>query len=576
MNHSFLKKICLAAVPFCLSASVAHAVELETLNIKQQTSHYMDMKQRITRIAVGNKDIASVVQLPGSANEFLIVTKANKGSTALFVWTADGARHEYLIVVSPEDPGQAMIGRLLLTGTVENQYEKNYALQTARLFVNGGTDSSLLVGSGFDMTLDTDTATNSGRSGEVELAKSETAGQVIDLLQILRPTQIRLEAQIIEINSEAAKDLGLRYGLDPASSPGIFSFGEDYTNHAHTTISDSYSSGWSNSYGGGSSSSYSDSSNYSSGDSYSYSGTADDGSTSGNNFSNSSSNSSSNSRNNSSSSSRNNDYSNSRNSSFSRTVTSTWNDFRRFGNNPIKWIGQHFAPINVQLRLLVTNGKAKILSRPSVMTLSGEQSTIQIGGEIPYSTYDDNGKAKTEFKNYGVILQFKPVVDAQNRINAAIHAEVSQPDGQTPDGQITLSTRSADSVISLHSGSPIVIGGLMNSTESKVVEKIPLLGDIPIIGEFFKHTSKSRDNRELIIVVTPYLVGEEERSQAPMSQPMRDWYAQDEKARESMETHDFKKPEKEVEVVIETEKSERILPPPNYPKDGRTTDAPFK
>ena len=586
MNHSFLKKFCLAAtLPFCLSASVAHAAEFQTLSIKQQTSKYMDMQKRITRIAVGNRDIASVVQLPGSTTEFLIVTKATRGSTALFVWTADGARYEYLIVVSPEDPGQAMMiekaiglpdvhvkmveGRILLTGTVENQYEKNYALQTARLFVNAGTDSSFLVGSGFDMTLNTDTAksANSGRSSDIELAKSEVSGQIIDLIQILHPTQIRLEAQIIEINSEAARQLGLQYGEDPANAPGIFSFGENYTQRSHTSITETSSNGWSNSYSGDGSSSYGGNSSYSYSDSSSSSSTSDDELSSG-------SESSTNSRNNNSSSSRNNNYSNNNNSSFSRTVTSTWNDFIRFGNNPVKWIGQHFAPINVRLSALVTSGKAKILSRPSVMTLSGEQATIQIGGRIPYEVSTMSSSDVKEI-DYGIILQFKPVVDAQKRINSAVHAEVSNLGGLTSDGRMTIITRSADSVVSLNSGMPIVIGGLMDSSETKTVQKIPLLGDIPIIGEFFKHTSKSRDKRELIIVVTPYLVGEEERSQAPMSQPMREWYAQDEKDRETLENYDFKKPEAD-EITIEEEKPEGILPPPNYPKDGKITDEPFK
>ena len=92
-------------MPLCLTASIVQAAEVETLSIKQQTSHYMDMKKRIIRVAVGDPAIASVVQLPGSATEFLIVTKAVRGSTALYVWTFDGARYEYNIVVSPEDPG---------------------------------------------------------------------------------------------------------------------------------------------------------------------------------------------------------------------------------------------------------------------------------------------------------------------------------------------------------------------------------------------------------------------------------------------------------------------------------------
>ena len=246
---------------------------------------------------------------------------------------------------------------------------------------------------------------------------------------------------------------------------------------------------------------------------------------------------------------------------------------RTFSNNPIKWVTQHFAPINATLTALVTNGKAKILSRPSVMTLSGEQATIQIGGKIPYETTNGVGSSNVSFENYGIILQFKPVVDSQNRINSAIHAEVSNLSGQAVNGRPIISTRSADSIISLNSGMPIVIGGLMDSSETKTVQKIPLLGDIPIIGEFFKHTSKSSDKREIIIVVTPYLVEEEEISRSPMSQRMREWYEQQEKQREAMESHDFKKPEPE--VVIE-EEPKSILPPANYPKDGKVTDAPFK
>ena len=445
--NSFYKKIFLAAA-LCLSANVVHAAESEILNIKQQTSHYMDMKQQITRIAVGDPAIASVIQLPGSASEFLIVTKAVKGSTALLIWTVDGVRHEYLIVVSPEDPGQAMLiekainlpdvhvkmvdGRILLTGTVENQYQKNYALQTARLFVNGGTNSSLLVGSGFDMKLDVQDSKSSS-SSDIDTSKSQATGTIIDLLQILHPTQIRLEAQIIEINSDSAKELGIQYGT--SGSGGVFSFGEGTSN-----------------------------------------------------------------------------------TSDPRAGSSRVENPRSFRNNPARWIGQHFYPINATVTALVETGKARVLSRPSVTTLSGEQSTIQIGGQIPYTARTSDGWS-TEFKDYGIILQFKPIVDAQNRINSTIHAEVSSISGTTSDGQAIIATRRADSVISLDSGSPIVIGGLMDSSESKRVQKIPLLGDIPIIGEFFKHTSKSKDKREIIIIVTPYLVDTQEQEPETVAEP---------------------------------------------------------
>ena len=515
---NYLKNFCLlATVPICLSASVAHAAEMETLSIKKQTSHYMDMGMQIQRVAVGNKEIASVIQLPGSASEFLIVTKANVGSTALFVWTIDGTRHEYLIVVSPEDPGQAMLieqaiglpdvhvkmvgERILLEGTVENQYEKNHALQTARLFINGSTESSLLVGSGFDMKLDTQNAKSSS-SSDIELAQSENKGTIIDLLQILHPTQIRLEAQIIEINSDDAKDLGIQYGQN--GSGGVFSFGEA---HDRTITEESYT--------------YVDEEGKTQVATYSYG-----------------------------------------------------SNVRPFHNNPIKWISQRFGPINATIHALVSKGRARILSRPSVVTLSGEQATIQIGGKIPYTVRSTDGWS-TQFEDYGIILQFKPVVDAQNRINSAVHTEVSNLSGQSVEGQPIIATRRADSVVTLHSGSPIVIGGLMDSTESKTVSKIPLLGDIPILGEFFKHTSRTRDKRELIIVVTPYLVESQDLSQSPMSEPMREWYEKEEAYREAREPHDFKEPEEDILKIKEPE-PERILPPANYPKDGKTTDRPFK
>lgn len=554
MNYSTFGKICLAAViPICISTtSVAQATELQTLKIKKQTSKYMDMGTTITRIAVGDPKIASVIQLPGSASEFLVVTKETPGSTAMFVWTIDGQRREYLIVVSPEDPGQAMLieqaiglpnvhvkmvdERVLLTGTVENQYEKNYALQVVRLFIDGNTESSLLVGSGFDMKLDTTAAKDVGRSEDMEAAKSESKGKIIDLIQILHPTQIRLEAQIIEINTDAAKDIGLRYGTDPSGSPGIFAFGENYP-RTNTSISESYSYGGSNSYSGDRTDSYAGARN----DAYSYNGYNGSGGgyTDDYNYDyNTSTNSNGNS--NTYNNGYSNGYSNGRNSSFSRIITSSWYDMVPFANNPLRWIGQHFAPINVQLRLLVTKGKARILSRPSVMTLSGEQATIQIGGRIPYTSVNSNGSSNVRFENYGIILQFKPVVDEQKRINSMVHAEVSNISTQSVNGQPIITTRSADSVINLHTGQPIVIGGLMDSSETKTVQKIPLLGDIPIIGEFFKHTAKSRDKRELIIVVTPHLVGEDERSITPMSETMLKWYEQEQKYREAMENFDFK------------------------------------
>ena len=512
----------IAATSLALTAPTAYASEAEVLNINLKASQYMKMNWDITRIAVGSPEIATVVQLPSSNNEFLIVTHG-AGSTTLFVWTADKKMHEYLINVSPEDTGQARLieeaiglpnvrvkmvdKRVLLTGTVKNQYERNYAVQTARLFVGSG-NTNLSVGSNVDMTLETQTSNDD--ADDLEASKTEDIGNIIDLLQVLHPTQIKLEAQIIEINSDNAKDLGIQYGT--SGSGGIFSFGENY-NRSHTSVTESSSNSYNSSNSSDRSNSYSNTRNTGSGtynNNYDYDYTTT-------------------TRNNGRNGSNNYDGS----SSSSRSVVSTFNDIVQFRNNPLKWIGQNFGPINATITALVSKGKAKVLSRPNITTMSGEQATIQIGGQIPYTARSSEGWS-TEFKDYGIILQFKPIVDSKNRITSMVHTEVSNMSGQSVDGQPIIATRRADSVITLNSGSTIVIGGLMDSSESKSISKIPLLGDIPILGELFKYNSKHKDKRELIILVTPYLVEEDDLSTTKMSNSMKEFYDKDKQEQNSM------------------------------------------
>ena len=460
-NLKIFGKIFSAAfIAALLMFNVAFASEeSEILNIDLKTSHYMKLDKKITRLAVGNPEVVTVLQVPNSPNEFLIIAKG-AGTTTLFVWTVPDVMYKtYVINVSPEDKGLAKmirqaIGlpsvhvkavsksngngngnslRILLTGTVRNQYERNWAVQTARLFAGGEANSSLSVGSGVDMSMNTQNAVAEGSvvitSGDIGGSKIQNSGEVIDLLHMLRPTQIRFEAQVIAIRPQDRQELGIRYGNDPLNAPGVFAIGE----------------------------------------SYGIGGTP-------------------------------------------------------FRTNPWRWAEGNHDDINVSISALVTKNKAKILSRPSITTMSGEEAVIQVGGEIPYQTQNSNGVSNTSFKQYGIILQLKPVADAEDRIVSTIHAEVSNISGESANGLPILEMRRADSVITVRSGSTMVIGGLMDSSESKTVSKFPLLGDIPILGEFFKYTSKSKDKQELIILVTPYLVDESDLSRARMSDSMQDLY----------------------------------------------------
>jgi pilus assembly protein CpaC len=191
--------------------------------------------------------------------------------------------------------------------------------------------------------------------------------------------------------------------------------------------------------------------------------------------------------------------------------------------------------------------------------MSGEEAVIQVGGEIPYTTRDKNGNPTTEFKDYGIILQFKPLVDAENRIVSSIHTEVSMPSGETIDNQPILDKRRADAVVTATSGSTMVIGGLMDSREYKVVRKFPFLGDIPIIGEFFKYTSKSRNRQELIILVTPRLVDENSASKAEMTNDMHKFYQNGQQEKAAMKKVDLNDEnaaaEKKTEETVEEKTS---------------------
>ncbi len=175
-----------------------------------------------------------------------------------------------------------------------------------------------------------------------------------------------------------------------------------------------------------------------------------------------------------------------------------------------KTLGHPFQNVDVMIQALVTQNKVKVLSRPNITTMSGEEAQVLIGGELPVPTSKD-GEISVEWKEYGINLKIKPLVDKDNKITSKIEAEVSGIDNtvsiSTSAGTIPgLISRKASTTLSVPDGQTMAIGGLMNNQESKVITKFPILGDIPVIGEFFKHTSKSKERRELMILITPTIV----------------------------------------------------------------------
>lgn len=395
MNRYFMgmkKYICLLAAWAVLAIGSATEAAPQPIWMELNQAYlYQAGSSKITRVTVANPAIADVVVL--DKVNLNIIGKA-LGSTSLSVWSANGMRQDFVISVCNTDTATAQfikqsmgldgiqvakVGeKLVLQGTVENQYELNNALGMAKVYA--GEDN------------------------------------IVNLIQMKNPTMVNLSALVIDISGKDARDLGFKYGvakeisLDGGVPKITFGTAGDF-------------------YGG-----------------------------------------------------------------------MDWQDYT---HHP-------FQNVDFMIQALASQNKIKVLSRPNITTMSGEEAKILIGGELPISTSKD-GEISVEWKPYGIKLKIKPQVDQESKITSNVEAEVSGIDASvsipTSAGKIPgLISRKASTMLSVPDGQTMAIGGLMNSDESKVITKVPILGDIPIIGEFFKHTSTSKDKRELMVLITPTIV----------------------------------------------------------------------
>jgi len=163
------------------------------------------------------------------------------------------------------------------------------------------------------------------------------------------------------------------------------------------------------------------------------------------------------------------------------------------------------------LELAENDGRVVTLAEPTLTALSGETASFLAGGEFPIATSSGLNGTQIEFKEYGVSLAFTPVVLEGGRISMRVRPEVSELSsaGAIKIGGIEipgLTTRRTETTVELGSGQSLVIGGLLRNNGNNSVEKAPFLGDIPILGALFRSQSFRRNETELVIVVTPYLV----------------------------------------------------------------------
>ncbi|MEH6701013.1 type II and III secretion system protein family protein [Parasphingorhabdus sp.] len=182
------------------------------------------------------------------------------------------------------------------------------------------------------------------------------------------------------------------------------------------------------------------------------------------------------------------------------------------GLNTIQAAGRLFG-VDIATALDVSEraGLVSTLASPNLTTISGETATFLAGGEFPIPLSTGLGEISVEYKNYGVSLSYTPTVLSNGRISIRVAPEVSEI---TSNGAVVIngfsipavSTRRAETTVELGSGESFMIAGLMQNSYNSAIDKTPGLADVPILGSLFKSDGYRRNETELMIVVTPYLV----------------------------------------------------------------------
>ncbi len=164
-----------------------------------------------------------------------------------------------------------------------------------------------------------------------------------------------------------------------------------------------------------------------------------------------------------------------------------------------------------------------MLAEPNLTTMSGEPASFNVGGEFPIPVAQQNNVLSVEFKQFGISLAFVPTVLDDGQINLHVRPEVSELSdqgavqlaaGNSSIAIPALSVRRADTTVTVGSGQSVAIAGLLSDTVRHTTQAVPLLGEIPVLGALFRSDSFIRNETELVIVVTPYIVNPQSEAAA--------------------------------------------------------------
>jgi general secretion pathway protein D len=192
------------------------------------------------------------------------------------------------------------------------------------------------------------------------------------------------------------------------------------------------------------------------------------------------------------------------------------------GGNPLRQLA---------ISALASNSDSRVISNPKLMTRNGESASISVGQDVPTVTSQavastaTNGFGATstnvvpqtiQYRNTGVLLRVRPVIHAGDRIDLDINQEVSSAELTTTGvtSSPTIRKRSVETKLSLRDGATVMLGGLISETNTDSDSGVPILKDIPGLGNFFKKSGRSRARTELVVLITPYIINDSNEAEA--------------------------------------------------------------
>jgi type IV pilus assembly protein PilQ len=163
--------------------------------------------------------------------------------------------------------------------------------------------------------------------------------------------------------------------------------------------------------------------------------------------------------------------------------------------------------LNLELSALEADGKGKIISSPRVVTEDNVPAVIEQGVELPYQQATSSGATSVTFKKANLKLEVTPQITPDG--NVVLDVDVAKDSkGESTASGFAINTQHVKTKVMVENGGTVVLGGIYQMTETRSDNKVPLIGDIPVVGNLFKSTSRENSKTELLVFITPKIVAE--------------------------------------------------------------------